>query len=184
MGLWEDIEEHGPKSNLYGDKFDSYDDFLRREKYVKGYGWAVPDRKSIEKIKQFVGNDQVLEIGSGLGTWAKLLQDEGIYVTPTDISVENSHTEVYEENHINSINTFNNHTVLMMVWPPYDSPMATEALKAFKGNKLIYVGEGHGGCTGNDCFFDILYDNWELIEKVHIKQWYGLHDSLYLYVRK
>ena len=47
---------------------------------TENYGWAVPAEKAIEKIKTFVVNDKVVEIGSGYGLWAKLMQDAGIQI--------------------------------------------------------------------------------------------------------
>ena len=33
---------------------------------------------------------------------------------------------------------------LLIVWPPYADPMAVDALRAFRGAVLWYVGEGRG----------------------------------------
>ena len=72
----------------------------------------------------------------------------------------------------------------MMSWPPYDNPMAYESLKAFRGNKIIYIGEGSGGCTGCDKFHNELNNNWNAMGTVGIPSFDGIYDQLYLYGRK
>jgi len=62
--------------------------------------------------------------------------------------------------------------------------MAYETLKAFKGNKIIFVGEGKGGCTGCDNFFQELEKNWTETDYISIPHWLGMHDSLMFFVRK
>ena len=47
---------------------------------------------------------------------------------------------------------------LILIWPPYNDPMAHEALiifqkKANSTSRIIYWGEEMGGCTTNDAFY-------------------------------
>ena len=78
----------------------------------------------------------------------------------------------------------------MMVWPPYDDPFAYKSLSAFRGNKLIFIGEGAGGCTGDDDFFNLLCSQWQEVTNIGpedwegIPNWHGIHDRLHLYSRK
>jgi len=203
MGIWEEIEEHGPKEfDLNNSPIDPnriYDEYEKRENFIKNYGWAVPSKEAIETIKEFVGKDKILEIGSGLGLWAKILKEEGLYVATTDLLEDSNfcglsleernkepYTQVYKGNHLESIkfhNKSNKYNVLMIIWPPYNEPMANEALKEFAGSKFIYIGEGMGGCTGDDSFFCTLQEEWTEIESVNIPQWTGIHDYLSLWVR-
>ena len=48
-----------------------------REKYTANISWAIPSDEAISAISIFVGNETIIEIGAGLGYWAKLLQDKG-----------------------------------------------------------------------------------------------------------
>ena len=58
--------------------------------------------------------------------------------------------------------------VLVLCWPPmkdneYDMvfwDMASPALAAFRGDFLIYLGEGRDGCNAHEEFFDILGREW------------------------
>ena len=61
--------------------------------------------------------------------------------------------------------------------------MASDCLSNYSGNIVAYVGEGNGGCTGNDEFHYQLAAHWDLEREVQIPVWYGLHDSLFIYRR-
>jgi len=73
---------------------------------------------------------------------------------------------------------------LFLCWPPYEEPLAYTSLKKFKGKYVIYVGEGYGGCTGCNRFHNLLEKEFDLEETVDIPQWFGIHDSMYIYKRK
>lgn len=224
--LYDEIKKHGPKAQSIFSKDIPYDEgeyesliqYLQnkreysreqaekelgiipehyRKDYFQGnYGWSVPTEESINKLKQFIGDDIVLEIGSGYGLWAKLLQDIEIKVIPTtrvskedDFHVprkDHSFTKVENLIHSDAIQKYPQANVLMMSWPPYSDPMAYEALTNFQGNKIIYIGEGSGGCTGCDNFHELLYREWQEVEdiQIDIPQWQGLHDRVELFVRK
>jgi hypothetical protein len=62
--------------------------------------------------------------------------------------------------------------------------MATESLRHYTGDLVIYVGEGDGGCTGDNEFHRILREQWREISVVHIPQWDGLHDVMFMYQRR
>jgi hypothetical protein len=74
---------------------------------------------------------------------------------------------------------------LLLSWPPYDDSFAYEVLEAFPGDTLFYIGEGDGGCTGDDAFFHLLYEDWEEVDycRDHIS-WSGIRDHLTMYRRK
>ena len=76
--------------------------------------------------------------------------------------------------------------VLLLSWPPYDKPLATDALKAFPGDTLIYIGEGAGGCCADDDFFDLLDREWVEDETLWNKHpsWSGINDCITVYRRK
>ena len=172
-----------------------------RDLFIYKLGWAIPNPEAIETIKKFVGTDFILEVCSGLGMWARLLMDEGVSIVASDRDPEwiSPIHKMYEQNlskikRIRSMNVLKAEAVtalrifypdvLMMIWPPYDRPVAKDALDAFKGNKFIYVGEGSGGCTGTDDFHDQLEEEWDESEVIHIPQWEHIHDNLFLYTRK
>jgi len=218
MGIWEDIEEHGPggKSKLTREDLSKKYNFdemtedevdytlneqhklisehYRRDKFIDEYGWAVPSKEAMEKIKEFVDNDKILEVGSGYGLWAKLLRDVGINIHATDNfnwpeystwhPSKKQFTSIENISNVEAINKYPGYNILMMSWPTYDDPMALNSLQTFKGNKLIYIGEGYMGCTGCNIFHNLLDKEWEESGTVDIPQWDGLRDYLTFFVRK
>lgn len=195
--LWKEIEEHGPKSNNYYD----FSELPRRDYFTKNYGWAIPDKNAIEKIRKFVGSATILSVAAGRGLWEKLMQDIGIQVIATDIRRhESSFTDIEELEGLAATRKHGNeNTVLMFNWPGYMDAWPTWCLRAFKGSRVIYIGEGSGGCTADNDFHEELQENWRHIDNIDtmssnvaaegswyhdIPQWAGIHDSMHLYVRK
>lgn len=201
MSLWDEIEEFGAPPGSWYDRlskenFDnSVTEFRKRDDFVHKYAWATPSKEAIAKIKEFAGNDGILELFAGRGLWARLLRDEGIRVTATDKFSErrqyfHSHdspdfTDVLNMSHIEALLKFGlAHGTLLMCWPPYAQPFAAEAVESFPGDKIIYIGEPCGGCTADDRFDRVLEENYEETGTVDIPQWFGLHDILMLFTRK
>jgi len=165
-------------------------DWSKRDEYVNKTAWAIPSKEAIQSISQFAGKETILEIGAGLGYWAMLIIKKGGKIIATDSKKSNwkhnanpPYVPIIKMNHKKALKTFTNASVLFLCWPPYDTPMAYESLEGFQGNKLIYIGEGDGGCNGTDEFFQLLNEHWKEIKTVNIKQWYGIHDRLFLYER-
>ena len=74
---------------------------------------------------------------------------------------------------------------LFLCWPPYNTPMAYDALRFYPGDMLVYCGE-HYGCTANDDFFELLEREWEEVATncmTHVS-WDGLRDYVTIYTRK
>lgn len=161
--------------------------FEERKKFVRKYAWAVPNMAAINEIAR---HGKVVEIGAGSGYWAYLLREHGVDVVAYD-------EKPYENKWCNNIWTdvvegdataaaAHPNRALFLCWPPYDSPMAYEALRAHMdagGQKLIYVGEGVGGCTGDDLFHELIDESFNLKTTIYIPQWYGLHDTLSVFTR-
>jgi hypothetical protein len=157
---------------------------VARDKFISEYSWAIPNQKIIGELKNFIGDTNlVLEVGSGKGLWAYLLKLEGIQIIATDIApTENSWTNILKYSATEAVNKFYA-DVLFIVWPPYNSEMASDALNAFAGNFVIYIGEGYYGCTGNNNFHKLLNDKWKLIKKLHNPRWTmcAINDCVFIY---
>ena len=163
--------------------------FELREKFVKKYSWAVPSNDALNIISKFNGG--VVEIGAGTGYWASLLQNMGVPMIPFDeyIGGDNSYGHLRHWTHIyhggnEVLSKFAPSVNLFLCWPPYDEPMAYDCLKAFKGNRLMYVGEGYYGCTGDDTFHEELSEKWNEVVCQEIPRWNGLRDALFIYERR
>lgn len=153
----------------------SYDE---RHKLVEKYAWAIPNQEAIECI---VKHSPVIELGAGTGYWAKLVKEAGGDINAYDTKPRGPNVVAWYDP--KELGNFDNLT-LFLCWPPYATSMAFNYLSSFKGKKVIYIGEGNGGCTADDSFHELLESDFEEIEMIEIPQWYGMHDYLSVWSRK
>ena len=167
-------------------KYPDVSVYALRKDLFKKYAWAIPTPDIINRIVQFA--PRIVEIGAGTGYWESLLADAGADIVAYDIApckndwcdgqwfdVQPGGTEMAVEHHDRA---------LFLCWPPYDETMAIDALNTYKGRAVIYIGEGSGGCTGDDRFHERLRRFWKEVDCFPLEQWDGLHDYLCLYRRK
>lgn len=151
--------------------------------------FAKPNDEVIRWMVQF---SPIVEIGAGTGYWAKLLTEAGAEVIPYDIAPVglggNKYKQMTEDyGNVNVggsevVEQYSDHT-LFLCWPPYSDPMAYDCLTRYQGDRLIYIGEGRGGCTGGDMFFEEL-ENWTEHEcPVDVESFSGLRDHLFMFTR-
>jgi hypothetical protein len=191
LTLWQQVVDASPKD---GNGWDSgfsvrEGERGRRDTFIERFGFAVPTPPAIKAISQFVGQRKVLEVGAGTGLWARLLSDAGVVVTAVDdwsgkynkpMKV-GTHYPIERVDGIEAVKR-HEHKALLLCWPDYDDPIAAAALKAFCGDRLVYIGEGESGCTGDDRFHKMLR-HWELVQSIALPQWPGIHDELTLHRR-
>jgi hypothetical protein len=155
------------------------------------YAFAVP---TFEVIRTIVAeNPRIVEIGAGNGYWAWMLEQAGAEVFPydTDPLVGHHDNKYFKGTHQwvpvmeggPAFAADHPDCALLLCWPPMSS-MAYDAVMAYTGNTLWYIGEGDGGCTADESFFDELGRNWEYVESYQIPQWWGINDGVTLYRRK
>lgn len=168
----------------------------RRDECLQKYSFAVPNDEAIATLVKY---SPVVEIGCGLGYWAKLVHDAGGEIIPHDIHVNKKgmvklymskdeyatpHTQVFKA----GVEAAELHSdkALFLCWPPYNESMAHDCLQTYLkygGQTLIYIGENYG-CTGDDAFHDLIENNMELSHSVQIPVWPGIHDCMYVYTVK
>jgi len=73
---------------------------------------------------------------------------------------------------------------LMLIYPPQARSVAVNALRAFKGKRVVFIGEGAGGCTADDKFFQLLKEEYGEPRIIAVPQWPGSYDEMFLYTRK
>ena len=163
-----------------------------RNEYVHKYSWAILDQDSINKIAKFIGQMNCLSCFSGNGYLESLINQQLTdknQIKLTDINIlDNRYTSVEQLSSFDAVKKYN-YPVLFMSWPPQRShcegqPIAGMTLNLFFGTHLIYIGEPIGMSTADDVFFTLIDKYWQLEQKVEIKQWPGIHDSVFLYTRK
>jgi hypothetical protein len=195
------IDNEYSKKSEDGDEFDLEEHKIRME-FVDKASWAIPDPEAIEKIGDFIWDKIALEVGAGNGLWAALLKQYfkekgygGTIIATDNFSLKKEfyygYTEVKNFKAVDAVNEHPEATVLILIWPPYNTPMAFDALTRFKGDYVVYIGEGEGGCTGDDNFHQCLLDEWneldesnELDDPHEIRRWTGKNDSVFFYQRK
>lgn len=160
-----------------------------RGKFTREYAWAIPSDSALRAIVKF--SNSICEIGAGTGYWAYMLTQYGANVVAYDLAVPGVHNNTWghqrtwfnvQHGDVLSINQHQNRT-LMLCWPPYDHPMSESVVKLYTGRKVIYIGEGSGGCTGSEAFHELLDNNFHEVDTIELPQWDGIHDRVYLLER-
>jgi hypothetical protein len=161
-----------------------------RRVLAEKYSYAIPNE---EAIREVVRLSPIVEIGAGTGYWASLINSAGGVVVAYDKAPVNSKIKNYykfTDQHFrvkrggpSVLSRYPDHT-LLLCWPPYGKPMAKDCLNLYKGNTVVYVGEGDSGCTGDEKFHDALEAEWVLKKEIDIPQWSGIHDTMMIYTRR
>ncbi len=197
--FWEEIQSYGDSIPWLDGRHDL------RGSCCHTYAWAIPDPASLAFVAQWLG-PQAVEMGAGTGYWAWQLSQLGVdmrcydqcppdrnylnhWHSPMDVQdghflliprktyfpVQEGEPEVLAQHR---------ERTLFLCWPPYDDPMGEDALRAYPGKRLVYIGEGGGGCNANDAFFSLLYDEWKRIASHGIVEWQSIHDHITVYERR
>lgn len=166
---------------------------IYRDPLVKKYAWAIPGARAVERLVEL---SPLIEIGAGNGYWAKMIAQAGGLIEAYDHEpgrhARDADGDVWypvREGGVERITERHRRHTLFLCWPPYDDPMAADALCQFMdvgGGTVAYVGEGWGGCTGDDLFHGLLSEFFEEDYDMgcSVPQWSGIHDSLEVWRRK
>jgi hypothetical protein len=68
---------------------------------------------------------------------------------------------------------------LFLSWPAHGQDVGARILMAYKGNRVIYVGDAHGG----DQMHRILDTDWTEVDARQPVQWWGQHDRVTVHER-
>lgn len=159
--------------------------FSKRSTYTDNFSFALPCKEAMNLIKKY---SPILEIGAGSGFWAKMMHNAGIDIVATSINKgayalnKQNYFPVKRMEASRAVKIHPDRNVFVS-WVNYGDNWGTIASKNIKkGRHLIVIGEGEGGCTSNDKFFELIYSrHFEEIERLDIPKWYGLHDDLRVY---
>jgi hypothetical protein len=194
---WEELQGNlaGVVDGLFAGNYSIWE---QRKKYYSHYCWAVPDPETLAFTLKWL-SPSAIEIGAGTGYWANQLATMGLDILAFDayppdkihnhyhhsIGDESGLWTVFypvQEGNATTLKEYPDRT-LFLCWPPYDNAMAHECLSNYPGQKVIYIGEGDGGCTGDEAFHKLLDDEWHLVAEHIGIQWDGIHDRVYVYER-
>jgi hypothetical protein len=153
----------------------------RRRELTAMFSWAIPGEGALAVLG---GYGPLVESGAGTGYWAALLRARGVDVVASDIARGRSPwTEVTPAHAVAAVRASRDRT-LFVCWPPYDDDAASyAAVRAYRGENLLYVGGALGGPTGTVRFHTELELNWTAVEQVAVPNWPGLRDRLVVYRR-
>ncbi|MGW5175844.1 hypothetical protein ACWERY_15965 [Streptomyces sp. NPDC004082] len=163
-----------------------------REHLATTYAWSIVSPGDVAWMTEQLDGRSVVEIGAGTGYWAWQLEQAGVDVAaydPHPPADDNSYCKAgpYTTVLQDDATAVKHHQdrALLMVWPPYGGAHAGHALSLYEGDLLIYAGEGHGGCTADDTFYELLDAEWDeaSVAPRHVS-WWGIHCRLAAYQRK
>lgn len=181
------------------------------------FAFALPCRTALNTIAHHAQGRTVVEIGAGNGLWASLLRTQhGLRVEASDNTAAQwpfgkvtCHAQSVSE-----ICRGSGDAVLFLCWPPLETEvapgqrsasrggaantMAADALYAFEGSTVVYVGEWCGrsgivsslssrttcGQTAGATFQDAIDEGWSLIDRVQLPRWPGFADALHVFTRR
>ena len=162
--------------------------FDLREQMRQEYCFAVLTHEMIDKIKPY---GPILEVGAGTGYWAYEFKKRGVNYLATDahpgrgnkyFAGAKAWSKVETRTAVEAVRCYLDRT-LLMCWPEYCETWPVEALKEYKGDIFIYIGEEEGGCCADDDFFEYLHSHWDEREELDMPQFFGLHDVAIIYER-
>lgn len=163
-----------------------------RQHLATRYAWSIISPGDVAWIVGQLDGRNVVEVGAGTGYWAWQLEQAGVDVAaydPHPAGEDNKYCKAgpYTTVLQDDASSVKHHQdrALLMVWPPYGGEHARHALSVYEGDLLIYAGEGWGGCTADDGFYELLDAEWveASVSPKHVT-WWGIHCRLSAYVRK
>ena len=149
-------------SNLHMDRYTLRSDF------IKTIGFTLISKDWIKPLSQWIGNRKCLEVMAGTGSLSFALQQQGVDIIATDNfswegnsnwnDNENYWTEIEHIDAIEAVKKYGKDIdIIIMSWP-YMDDTAYRILKSMREVNsncvMIYIGEGMGGCTADDEFFE------------------------------
>ena len=163
----------------------------RRRELAALFSWAIPDEGALAVLARHA---PLLECGAGTGYWAALLRARGVDVLASDLATPGSNkyhgkrrpwTEVQSARAADAVRASSaSGRTLFLCWPPFDDEGASyAALRAYRGDVLVYAGGEAGGPTGTVRFHRELELNWHPVEQLALPNWPGIRDRVVVYRR-
>ncbi|MFJ7982362.1 hypothetical protein ACIQ1D_19050 [Lysinibacillus xylanilyticus] len=184
-----DVEDYG---------FNFTKDIRLKEKFNEMGMFCFVSWAWVNPLVEWLGNKKCLEVMAGRGWLSHALRQKGVDVVATDdfswhgmpqfskwIDIV---TEIEDLDAVEAVRKYGkNIDVLIMTWAYMDNVAYKTIKELHKVNpqaKIIVCGEGRGGCTADDKFFDHFdeIEDEDFYRNVASKYetWNGLHDRLTL----
>jgi len=131
---------------------------------------------------------------AGTGFWAKCLNEAGIQTIPYDLHTTRKHNTyghsarhmtIKRGNALKTVNDMQRRNLpgnVMISWPPYKETTAGAVVELLPiGARIVYIGEGGGGMTGDLYLHQFLRKNCQELAVVDLPNFTGKHDYLTIY---
>lgn len=173
-----------------------------RYKTIDKIGFSLVCKEWIKPLAEWIGNKRCLEVMAGCGSLSYALKEEEVNVVATDDfswgengrtnkcwnENKNYWTDIENLDAIESVNKYGKDIdIIFMSWAFMDDT-AYRVLKTMREINpncvIVYIGEGIGGCTADDEFYEnikeITDDEKFNIINLYYPRWCGIHDGLWL----
>ena len=157
------------------------------------YAFATPSQEALRRLCRF---PSLVEIGAGTGYWASLLRAQGATVHAYDKDPPGSHTSGAVNSYHGKVRPWTqvlpggveklaSHpaATLLLCYPPPDSDMGLQAVRAYTGQTIAYVGEWQGD-TGTPTREKLLLQDYRCVERVRLPNWTDTCYSLMIWERR
>jgi hypothetical protein len=127
----------------------------------------------LEWIASKLSKWNVVELGAGTGWLSDQLHQRGIKILATDLwlprqnpyQLHRHHCYIKEISAKEAVTSYLNADCFLCSWPCYGESWAAEALASIpKGAEFLYIGQERDGLCANTEFFDILEENYNLLD--------------------
>lgn len=157
--------------------------------------WSLlPNYNHLQELERTTGLSGYLEIGSGCGLLAAIMQKYGfkfVAVTDNNTGIFSAGLSASEEEPIffkpycdieqlDCVDATKKYkaNVLLTSWAQDYS--YSDICDYFQGKYIVHIGEGLDGCTD---FGEIPDNEWMLVKIIYIPRWYGYKDRVEIYER-
>lgn len=199
--FWDEVKERVRRDNDYGVDFglcvggiDDLGALTSRTDLTSRYAWTITAPETVSFVAEHLGIAAIDPL-AGSGYWTYLLTQAGVNVLSSDIAPAGSgqpnrhHRHkawmpIFQDNAVNAVTRAASGRSLLLSWPPYADKVGAELVAALKGDRIVYIGEGDGGCCGDDDMFTLLDEGWTEVDSHRPVQFWGLHDYVTVYDRK
>lgn len=160
---------------------------MARERITTQFGFVLPGLTFVQQVGRA---GPLVEIGAGRGYLSALLRQHGVDSIATDPTpahkgygwTPNPNWPVLTMDAKQAIATHPDRAVLC-AWPSYEETWAGEAIATMRpGQVLFLIGEGPGGCTGDDGLFACLDSQFTSLttseDNRAVVAWPYVHDRL------
>ena len=155
---------------------------------VHSYSEAIPTLKALQLLASL---SPLVEIGAGIGYWARLLADCGADIVASDIAAPDSNswtagsqpwTTVIVCDALTAVRRHPDR-VLFACWPPRPTGYKSTVLPVYEGRTLALITDDPLD-TGHDPLYGSLERDWSLSQRLDLPHWPARHDSLMIWRRK